>query len=30
MIDLTISHKGLGVSLPNRAEYSAIYVEALT
>ena len=30
MIDPTISPKGLGVSLYNRAEYSVIYVEALT
>jgi len=30
MIDPTISPRGLGVSLPSRAEYSVIYVEALT
>ena len=30
MIDPTISPRGLGVSLPNRAEYNAIYAEALT
>ena len=29
MIDLTTSLRGLGVSLPNRAEYNVIYVEAL-
>jgi len=28
--DLTINLKGLRVSLPNRAEYSVIYMEALT
>jgi len=28
--DLTISLRGLGVSLPSRAEYSVIYMEALT
>jgi len=30
MTDLTISLKGLAVSLSSRAEYSVIYMEALT